>query len=101
MAKPTTEVVFRKYQDGEIIALFPYEIWSGYLVSSYMITGEHGGADYDHIISTTKPASPEEYDSMKNLLENRGYNLKAINRRNYSKYIKSVNREVQKRKTNG
>ena len=43
-----TRVVFRRFKEGEIIALFPYMPWNahGNAVTSYMHTGQHAAADY-------------------------------------------------------
>lgn len=82
-----TDVVFRKFKDGEIMALFPYEIETGRFVLSYQHIGQHSGADYNHFILGTEPATPEQYADLKKELENIGYNLRVIKRRNYSKYL--------------
>jgi hypothetical protein len=89
--KHVTEVIFRKFKDGDIIAFFPYEIESpqGY-VMSYMHVGQHGSADYQGLISTTKLATEEEYADLKNELENHvGYNLKVIKKINSDKWRKA------------
>ena len=43
-----TKVVFRRYPDGQVIALFPDIPWSGRRgeITSYMHVGQHGAADY-------------------------------------------------------
>ena len=59
-----TKVLFRKFlKDGDIIALFPEELWnpSDYSIASYMHVGQHGAADYDHIMRITTPANENEY----------------------------------------
>jgi len=72
-----TLTIFRKFKEGEIIALFPEIKWDhdGYFCTSYMHLGQHGSAEYA-IISITKPATPEEYSDLKTELESIGYNLK-------------------------
>lgn len=71
-----TIVVFRTYRDGgDVLALFPAEVYNGHLCESYQRIGQHGGADYSHCIKITKPASPSEYASLKRELEGIGYNL--------------------------
>ena len=47
-----TKVVFRKWKDGEVIALFPDNTnpYDG-TVMSYMHIGQYGDADYGHVIS--------------------------------------------------
>lgn len=61
-----TRCVFRKFSDGEIIALFPDEPGDNRgNVSSYMHVGQHGAADYTGVVRSTTPATPEEYDSLR------------------------------------
>lgn len=69
-----TITVFRKFPDGEVIALFPYlpHDASGLYCVSYMHTGQHGAADTS-ITRPTKPASPSEYAPLKRELESLGY----------------------------
>ena len=80
-----TVVVFRKWKDnGAIIALFPFEKdWeSSPFCVSYMHNGQHGDADYDHVISKTVRATPEEYEDLRMELENFvGYDLVIRERR--------------------
>ena len=65
-----TKVVFRKFRDGEIIALFPEVTDShNYTVMSYMHIGQHSGAD-PRIVRDTKLATPEEYMPLYNELTN-------------------------------
>ena len=67
-----TKVIFRKFKNGfGIIALFPeHQDWSNpNLVMSYMHIGQHSQADYNHIISITKPATEEEYKDLYDELE--------------------------------
>jgi hypothetical protein len=83
----TTEVMFRFWK-GEIIALFPYIIGdSKGNVMSYMHVGQHGSADYDHIIRNSKPATPAQMLPLYQELESIGYNLLVVKRRNYDKYL--------------
>jgi hypothetical protein len=82
-----TTVIFRKFRDGEVIALFPYEIADhNGAVSSYMHVGQHSGADLG-IIQDTKPASPEEYGDLAAELRSIGYDLsirRRVDRRLYA-----------------
>jgi hypothetical protein len=69
-------VIFRKFKDeGDILALFPYEKHNGYLIMSYQHIGQHGGADYNHCMKETIAAKPEEYASLQKELESLGYDL--------------------------
>ena len=75
-----TPVVFRKYPDGEIIALFPTIPADSYgrYCQSYLHVGQHGGADYQGVIGDTTPARPAEYASLKKEIEGLGYKLRVI-----------------------
>lgn len=92
MDKEKTKVVFRKFNDGDIIALF-FEISAdiyGRFCQSYMHVGQHGGADAKGLFNNTKLAKPNEYESLKKELEEIvGYNLDICNRiqwKNYCRY---------------
>jgi len=74
-------VVFRRYPNGEIIALFPGIKDPRGMVSSYLHVGQHGAADYGWVIMQTTPATPEEYKELAAELTAIGYNLKAYKRR--------------------
>jgi len=82
-ARQLDTVIFRKYPDGDVIALFP-DIPAdefGFDVLSYMHVGQHGAADYGLVISMTKPATFEEFRALKDELTERGYNLSIRQRR--------------------
>jgi len=89
-----TDVVFRKFSDGDIIAIMPHEVCdhSGN-VTSYMHVGQHSGADYGHIIRSTKLATYEEYVNLLNELQDCfGYNFNIIKRQTHSKFITDYRR---------
>jgi hypothetical protein len=71
-----TKVVFRKFKEGDIIALFPQQIGNSYRVGSYMHIGQHSECDYNHVVNCTKLATEAEYANLKMELEDIGYNLK-------------------------
>lgn len=76
-------VVFRKWKNGDIIALFPDEPWShsGYMTTSYMHLGQHGAADYAGVIAETSPAQENEYRDLLDELKTIGYiNLHIVQR---------------------
>ena len=73
-----TKVIFRKFRDGQIIALFP-EFKEKNGVLSYMAIGQHSEAGYN-VIRASKPASPKEYSSLLNELQYIGYNVKVCQR---------------------
>lgn len=70
--EPETRVVFRKWSDGQVIAFFPgdetYRLSHGTACGSYMHIGQHGEAD-TALMDRLKPATPEEYASLKAELE--------------------------------
>lgn len=93
IAAPTV-VVFRRWKyvhrDGSgIIALFPNsrEHRPG-MVMSYERIGQHGAADYQGIISRTRPATPAEYADLKAELERPPY-----------RYVLDVRKRTPRRQT--
>ena len=72
-----TNVVFRKYPDGEIVALFPHEKWNmeESECACYHHNGQHGAAEYGFVINRTVPATEAEYKELVEELEEIGYNL--------------------------
>lgn len=68
------KVIFRKFTDGDIIALFPTESadWCAHNCSSYMHIGQHGTASTG-IVSNTKPTKPHEYADLLAELKDIGY----------------------------
>lgn len=76
-----TKVIYRKFKDGDIIALFP-EIESDPMgnILSYMHVGQHGSANIG-IVYQTKPATPEEYAKLHKELINIGYDDLNIGKR--------------------
>lgn len=72
-AEDPTVVVFRKWPEGGVIALFPEELWNGVSCSSFEHVGQHGAADYGGVIRRTTPATPEEYAELKWELESAPY----------------------------
>ena len=98
-----TEVVFRKFKDGAIIALFPYVIENfDYSVMSYMHLGQHGGASYQRLILDTKPATEAEYNDLKRELENLSpepYRLRVIKKYSHNKFLDAYREFYKKYKT--
>jgi hypothetical protein len=74
-----TVVIFRKFKNrGDIIALFPNVPYAPQLypvttIMSYMHLGQHGAADYYHVMDITVPAKPSEYDDLYKELVSIGY----------------------------
>ena len=77
-----TKVIFRKFKDGDVIALFPEQRSTRFNLC-YMHIGQHSDCDYNHIVSTTKLATEEEYADLKKELEFVGYNLKVVKKIQY------------------
>ena len=75
------KVIYRKFKEGDIIALFPQiaDKVNGWSCVSYMHTGQHSGANPD-IVYSTKLATPEEYAELHAELEKIGYNPKPAKR---------------------
>lgn len=84
-----TKVVFRKWRDGDIIALFPDEPWSrnDYSTTSYMHVGQHGAADYVGVIASTRPAREKEYRDLLAELKAIGYTELHVVQRARPKFI--------------
>ncbi len=76
-----TIVVFRKYPEGDIIALFPEQTGKNLKVGSYMNMGQHSDVDYQGVIAATKLATPEEYSELKQELVSIGYKSLAIRKK--------------------
>jgi hypothetical protein len=75
-----TKVIFRKFRNGEVIALFPDEKERGGKVGSYMHIGQHGMADRG-IVGMTKLATPTEYAPLLSELRSIGYDDLVIRKR--------------------
>ena len=81
------KVIFRKFKNGEIIALFP-EIAGNMdpsTMMSYQHVGQHGAAD---CIGSTKLATPDEYSDLAKELETIGYVLKVCKKATYKDFLK-------------
>ncbi|MGL5983896.1 MAG: hypothetical protein ACRCZ1_01350 [Cetobacterium sp.] len=64
MKKETLKVVFRKFIDDDIIALFPtFKNEYNYTIDSYMHVGQHSECSTD-IVKTTKLANELEYKEL-------------------------------------
>ena len=83
--KLKTDVIFRNFK-GEILALFPYMVWNyDGDVTCYAHIGQHSSADYNYILTNSKPINnPKNLNLYKELIII-GYDLKIIKKRNYNK----------------
>jgi hypothetical protein len=79
------KVMIRKFKStGELIALFPTEFHYHNECSSYLIVGQHGGANYEHVLKQTCLANKNEQKIMLKELKKVGYtDLKVSYRRQY------------------
>lgn len=77
----TTDVIFKVFSEGDVIAMFPGLAGSSKLWQclSYQHSGQHGPADIQ-LTRTLKTARPAEYASLKRELERQGYTLKIVKR---------------------
>ena len=72
-----TPTVFRVFPEGDVIALFPSVADGQYgQCSSYMHVGQHGAADYGHVVRITRRAKPDEYADLLHELKTLGYTPK-------------------------
>ena len=88
-----TEVIFRREADGQILAVFPYEISDPKgSVTVFTHREQHHQASYDYCVNNCKPAKVNQYSDLFEELESIGYNLKVIKRRSYKKYLAEFNK---------
>ena len=89
-----THVIFRKFREGDIIALFPYEPYNRFdvdSINSYMHIGQHSEADYRHVMKATKPCKDNEHQDLFNELIEQGYDdLNIIEKRNHKTAVKNL-----------
>jgi hypothetical protein len=81
----TTPVIFRKFKDGDILALFPTLPGTNNTYAdclSYQRIGQHGAADIVLCLKKTVLAKPEEYKPLYDELVSIGYDdLKVYSKR--------------------
>ena len=74
--KCKTIVIFRKWKgkDGDVIALFP-DVKADFEgnIMSYEHIGQHGAADYNHVVSKTRLATKKEFRPLLKELDDIGY----------------------------
>lgn len=95
--KSITPVIFRKFPEGDIIAMFPTipGTMNPNTCNSYQHLGQNGSATID-LIYGTKPATEQEYKDLLQELVNIGYDdLKIYQKNQYwmtQERIKELNR---------
>lgn len=80
-------VIFRKFPEGDVIALFP-DISADVentLMVSYQHIGQHGGSS-ERLVNSTTLATEEEYKDLKKELELIGYKLRVVKRMSNPQY---------------
>lgn len=70
-------VAFRKFEDGEVIAIFPDIKEGDNEVLSYMHIGQHSACSVG-LMDELDKANENEYFSLKKELENIGYSINVI-----------------------
>lgn len=73
--EPITEVMFRVFPEGDVIALFPQDQQGAGMINSYQHLGQHGEASRK-LIKELRRASPTEYAPLLTELESIGYRLR-------------------------
>ena len=86
MKKELLKVVFRKFNNGEIIALFP-DIKFGcpyYQIMSYMHIGQHSEVYHHAVVEQTTLATEEEYQALLNEIKSiyHDYDIKVMKKLN-------------------
>jgi len=85
MSNDITKVIFRKFSNGDVIAIFPQIAGDSnrYHCSSYT-QGQHSACDPLNIIRQTKRATRSEYEPLERELTSIGYSLEIIERNRHS-----------------
>lgn len=99
-----TEVIFRRYQSGDILAVFPYigfisPTTGRYEVQCYEHVGQHGSGLWHVIQSTTHPTTDKDQSAVNDLAQELtaiGYNLRIMRRISATKWeqVKQEAREA-------
>jgi len=70
------KVAFRKFEDNNVIALFP-DMINGKFIGSYMHIGQHSDASPE-LLQDLEPCKPEEYQDLLKELIRIGYDPEII-----------------------
>lgn len=90
-----TRVIFRKFKDTKsIIAIFPDLGYPEYAtrgnIMSYMFIGQHSECNYDIVMRMTSPVLSKECKVLQAVLEDIGYVLKVVTKKEYEKSLTIV-----------
>ena len=66
-------VMFRIEKEGNALAVFPTIDEGRGMVQVYAHLGQHSSADMGYVRQNTRPAKPDEYESLKRELEGKPY----------------------------
>lgn len=91
-----TKVIFRKFKEGDVIALFPELAGTNdpYTCLSYQHLGQHGAASVA-LVYATYPALPHERSALWDELEYIGYELEEVYRFT-QKHLKARRQETER-----
>lgn len=92
-----TPVIFRKFKEGDVIAILPTLLGDYDLATclSYMHVGQHGACEPDGLVQITTLARPEEYASLLKELEGIGYSDLKVYKRLQYKWREERERELR------
>lgn len=91
--KTKTAVIFRKWANGDVIAVFPAEVADQCAdhCMSYEHVGQHGACSVD-IAQMTSPCNESDYQPLYKELTSIGYDLKIVSRFTKSHRAGRINR---------
>lgn len=93
-----TPIIFRKFKEGDIIAIFPTMpgTMDQYTCNSYQHIGQHGTCEPSYLIQNTKLAKPEGYEKLFQELINIGYDDLKVYKRYQYKFLEEVKSELKR-----
>ena len=93
-----TKVVFHKFNDGSIIAIFPYDVGTSnpYTCDSYQSIGQHGACDPMLLVEDTTLATQSEYAALQEELESIGYELNVMQRISHRAALRARQNEIRR-----
>lgn len=87
-------VIFRyDKKNKEVFAIMPYEIAdTAFNCTTYQHVGQHSAGNYSWMTHSSRLAKESEYKDLKKELESIGYNLKVQSKRDYNKFLQSIDK---------